>query len=63
LKESGLKIYWPTAEERNVWKEKARMDSIWKELCDPWLEKHYPGQNMGKTIREELDRIRAEVAE
>ncbi len=63
LVESGLKIYWPTAEERNVWKEKARMDSVWKELCDPWLEKHYPGQNMGKKIREELDRIRAEVAE
>ena len=63
LMESGLKIYFPTAEERNTWKEKARMDTIWKELCDPWLEKHYPGQNMGKKIRDELDRIRAEVAE
>jgi hypothetical protein len=39
------------------------MDTIWKELCDPWLEKHYPGKNMGKTIRDELDRIRTEVGQ
>jgi C4-dicarboxylate-binding protein DctP len=61
LMESGLKIYFPSPQERKQWREKARMDSIWKELCDPWLEKHYPGQNMGAKIREELDRIRAEV--
>ena len=61
LTASGLKIYFPSPQDRKTWREKARMDTIWKELCDPWLEKHYPGKNMGKTIRDELDRIRIEV--
>ncbi len=47
-------------EERDVWRNKARMEGIWKELCDPWLEKHYPGANMGATIQAELAKIREE---
>ena len=61
LMDSGLEIYFPTAQERKMWRDKARMDAVWKELCDPWLEKHYPGQNMGTKIREELARISAEM--
>jgi hypothetical protein len=37
------------------------MPAIWKELCDPWLEKHYPGQNMGQKIRDELERIQVQA--
>jgi len=63
LAASGLQIYYPSSQERALWRKKAQMASIWKELCDPWLEKHYPGQDMGAKIREELDRIRKEVEE
>ena len=53
-------ITWLTDEERAVWREKANMPEIWKELCDPWLEKRWPGQDMGAKIRAELDKIRME---
>ncbi|HEX76831.1 MAG TPA: TRAP transporter substrate-binding protein [Dehalococcoidia bacterium] len=62
LAEAGLQIYYPTAEERAVWRERANMPAIWEELCTPWLEKHYPGQNMTQKILDELDRIKAYVA-
>lgn len=61
LVESGLEIYYPTPEEREMFRKKANMPEIWKELCDPWLEKHFPGQNMSKKILDELDRIRDDV--
>jgi len=61
LVESGLEIYYPTAAEKALWREKANMAAIWEELCDPWLEEHYPGQNMSQTIRDELDLILADV--
>jgi len=57
----GVQIYFPTPQEREIWRQKANMPSIWAELCDPWLEKHYPGQQMSKKILEELDRIRVAV--
>ena len=35
---------------------------IFKEIsCDPWLEKHFPCQDMSKKILDELERVRAEV--
>jgi len=37
------------------------MPVIWEELCDPWLDAKYPGQNMSKQIQDELDRIIAET--
>lgn len=61
LAAAGLIIYYPTEAEREVFRKKANMPAIWDELCKPWLEKHYPGQNMAKKILDELDRIRAEV--
>jgi len=38
------------------------MPAVWDELCKPWLEKHYPGQNMTKKILDELDKVRATAA-
>ncbi len=57
----GVEIYHPTPAERAVWREKANMPAVWDELCKPWLDKHYPGQNMQQQILDELDRIRIEV--
>ncbi len=62
LKESGMDIYMPTANERSQWRNKANMPAIWHDLADPWLEKHYPGQNMGQTIRDDLAKIRTMVS-
>jgi len=58
---NGLEVYWPTDEERAAFREAANMPAIWTELCDPWLEGKYPGQNMSKIIQDELDRIIAET--
>jgi len=62
LVESGLEIYYPTAAEKAVWREKANMPEIWDELATPWLDEHYPGQNMTQQILDELARISSEVA-
>ncbi len=59
--EENFHIYYPTPEEREVFREKADMLSVWEELCKPWLEKHYPGQNMTQKILDELDRIHEQV--
>jgi TRAP-type C4-dicarboxylate transport system substrate-binding protein len=61
LVSSGLIIYYPTEAERDAFRKKANRPAIWKELCDPWLEKHYPGQNMGQKIRDELERIQVQA--
>jgi TRAP-type C4-dicarboxylate transport system substrate-binding protein len=62
LVESGLEIYYPTPAEKAVWREKANMPVIWGELATPWLDEHYPGQNMTQQILDELARISSEVA-
>jgi len=59
--EEGFEIYYPTVAERAAFRDKAEMLSIWEELCKPWLEKHYPGQNMTEKILLELDVIRQRV--
>ncbi|MDD2379163.1 MAG: TRAP transporter substrate-binding protein DctP, partial [Aminobacterium colombiense] len=61
-KQEGFEIIRLTDEERQVFRDKARMSGIWEELCTPWLEKKYPGQNMTQVILDELDRIHEEVA-
>ncbi len=58
---AGVQIYWMTDQERAVFREAANMPAIWSELCDPWLEAHYPGQNMSQHIQDELARIVAET--
>jgi C4-dicarboxylate-binding protein DctP len=61
LKESGLEIYYPTPEQRELFRKKADMPEIWTTLCDPWLEKHYPEQNMTKEILDELELIKLDM--
>jgi TRAP-type C4-dicarboxylate transport system substrate-binding protein len=58
---AGLQIYYPTAAERDVFRKKADMPAVWKELAAPWLDKKYPGQNMTQKILEDLDKVRASV--
>jgi len=55
--DGGVEIYYPTPEERELFREKANMPIIWEELCKPWLEKHYPGQNMTQKVLDELEKI------
>jgi TRAP-type C4-dicarboxylate transport system substrate-binding protein len=62
LVEAGLQIYYPTPAEREVFRKKADMLPIWDELCKPWLEKQYPGQNMTKKIQEELERVKVKAS-
>lgn len=57
----GVQIYYPTPAEREAFRKKANMPAVWKELATPWLDKHYPGQNMTEKIIAELDKIRASV--
>lgn len=59
--EDNFEIYYPTASERAAFRDKAEMLAIWEELCKPWLDKHYPGQNMTQKILDELDAIRVRV--
>ena len=54
---AGVEVYWISDEERAVFREAANMSGIWDELCKPWLDQHYPGQDMTKIIQDELDRI------
>lgn len=59
--DQGLEVYWPTDEERAAFRDAANMPEIWEELCEPWLEQHFPGQNMSQKMQDELDRIFDEV--
>ncbi|WP_461209877.1 TRAP transporter substrate-binding protein [Desulfocurvus sp. DL9XJH121] len=59
--EPGFTLVRLTDAERDAFREAAKMDGVWKELCDPWLEKHYPGQNMRAKIQQSLADIRAKV--
>ncbi|MCK4579967.1 MAG: TRAP transporter substrate-binding protein [Dehalococcoidia bacterium] len=61
LVDLGLEIYYPTPAEKDAFRQKANMMSIWEELCTPWLDEHFPGQNMTKVMLDELARISAEV--
>ncbi len=56
---AGLQIYTPTPAEREVWRKKANMPAVWKELATPWLDKAFPGQNMTERMLAELERIAA----
>jgi C4-dicarboxylate-binding protein DctP len=60
-KQANFKIYYPTEKEKDVFRQKAQALTIWDELCKPWLDKAYPGQNMTKQILKELEAIRKQV--
>lgn len=59
---SDVEVYYLTPEEMEAFREKANMPAIWDELCTPYLDKRYPGQNMTKKILDELAEARALVA-
>jgi TRAP-type C4-dicarboxylate transport system substrate-binding protein len=59
--DAGLQIYYPTPAERDAFRTKANMPAVWKELATPWLDKHYPGQNMTQKMLDELAKIQASV--
>ena len=59
LNNTDIQVTELTAEERAVFREKADMPSIWEELCTPWLDETYPGQNMTDTLLSELDYIKS----
>jgi C4-dicarboxylate-binding protein DctP len=60
-KQPNFQIYYPTPEEKAAFRAKADSLAIWEEICTPWLEKHYPGQNMTKKILDGLTAIHEKV--
>ena len=62
---SGMKGFQMTAltpEQREVFRARSNTPAIWDELCKPWLEKKYPGQNMTQKIQQELQKIHEQVS-
>ncbi|MDR2745287.1 MAG: TRAP transporter substrate-binding protein [Desulfovibrio sp.] len=59
----NIEITFLTPEERAVFEKASDMPAIWKDLCAPWLEKAFPGQNMTQKVQDELARIRQSVIE
>ena len=51
-----------TPEQRDVFRQKSNTPAIWDELCKPWLEKKYPGQNMTQKLQDELKKIHEQVS-
>lgn len=58
---AGLQIHYPTPAEREMFRQKANMPAVWKELATPWLDKTYPGQNMTQKILDDLAKVQASV--
>ena len=56
-----FEIYYPTEEERALFRERAKNLENWQELCAPWLDKHFPGQNMTQKILDALAANREKV--
>ncbi|MCF7936299.1 MAG: TRAP transporter substrate-binding protein [Synergistales bacterium] len=50
-------ITFLTDKQREVFREASDMGPVWDELCKPWLDEHYPDQNMTEKVRKELRRI------
>lgn len=61
VEESDCEIVRLTDEERAAFRENSNMPAVWKELCEPWLEKHFPGQNMSEKLQKQLADIEAKV--
>ncbi len=62
LKEKGLQIHEPTAEEKALFFDASRADAIWEELVRPWMDKAFPGEDMTGIVQEELRKIREATA-
>jgi C4-dicarboxylate-binding protein DctP len=59
---AGLEIYYPTPDERELFREKANMGAVWEEVYGTQLEERYPDEDMIDDVRAELERIREYVA-
>lgn len=57
VKASDCEIVWLTEEERAALRQASNVPAIWKELCEPWLEKKFPGQDMSTKLQKQLDDI------
>ena len=61
VKDSDCEIVVLTDEERAAFRKDSNMPAVWKELCEPWLEKHFPGQNKSEEIQKQLADIEQKV--
>lgn len=59
----NLKITTLTDAERDVFRKKANMPAVWDELCKPWFEKAFPGQNMTEKVQRELEAVHQKALE
>ena len=59
--EKGFTITRLTDAERDALRQASNVAPIWKELCEPWLEKHFPGKNMSAKLQQDLDDVRAKA--
>lgn len=57
----SFNITFLTDEEREGFRKASNMGAIWDELCKPWLDQNYPGQNMTEKVQAELERIHRKV--
>lgn len=57
----NFSVTWLTPEERDAFKSASKMGPMWEELCGPWINTRYPGQNMLQTIVDELEKNHREV--
>ena len=62
LRKKGLQIVQLTPAEKEAFFKASDVDSIWKELVKPWMDKAFPGQNMTQVVQAELAKVRAEAA-
>ncbi|MCI7403982.1 TRAP transporter substrate-binding protein [Pyramidobacter sp.] len=53
-KQPNFEIYYPTEAERAEFRNRARNLDNWNDLCKPWLDKHFPGQDMTVKILDQL---------
>ncbi|MDO9508346.1 MAG: TRAP transporter substrate-binding protein [Thermovirgaceae bacterium] len=60
-KMEGFEITFLTDAQREAFRKASNMGPIWEELCKPWLDKNYPGQNMTEKVQKELEKIHQEV--
>ena len=54
----NLQVTALTEEQRDAFRQKANMPAVWEELCKPWLDKAFPGQNMTEKLQKDLVDLR-----
>ncbi|MEA4873432.1 MAG: TRAP transporter substrate-binding protein [Synergistaceae bacterium] len=62
IKKNGMKVYFPTAQEKEAFFKASNVEAVWNEILGPWLNKAYPNENMVKKIQAELAANRKKLA-